>query len=871
MAESDSARDEALAARKKATDLHEPVELARETALGPLVRALSPLRHLQDATEELLQPMQSPTIILTLRVPVRVRVGDRPEIERLVEFQYLAAGWTGVDELIDQVWFLSRSHVHGRLSDARAATVVLADLELAAARLGQRIGQVLVAADAEVRPAALKVLNQSREATDRDHTGLHYGGGAWAFDDSPTAKLTRELAEGITAAWKPVDDARQRIALKKIHDQPFSGVKAAAASNPLEQAQEVMEAIWAWERSAEGKAVLDTFQAVLDDAAHQRWLLDRWWTSLQWLPAASPLASSLGDAIEEVRDANDEVAAVIGKQGSNPPWANAARPDRALAKTIQSEISAWRYGLLVTAVTGKMGFLPGTFEGEVVRRVLADVDLLAREDKEFDAVLGTWSGRAGMLSIIPVLRPAFAPLCAGLSTLRIYREWSRRAVEAPVWWAVLDPDFSDRAPAPDLTALLIDSVMAMQDVAGALPLAALVEACQRWLPMAVLVLRLAHTPTPGPVFQLAEAEMQAARIEMTARAGPAQAAYAELQAEVAAARRTAPTPGRPVAPPPAATPAARPVTPQPALAFPSDLAGQMASRMEPLVRAAAAATPKKPPSPPLKQPAAPPLPLPSPSSLARRRRRPKKGGKPGPETPEQKRRRFRVPLEGYVIGAPKRGVRDGRPWRQVTVCVGDPSGVRVERQRPDLLALFPQEMIDRLPELIERAKREVWETYGIELKLKRPEDLYHLLHPAGPGWGVDVAPELFGPYLFNLSGQARVEKLATRLKNLYLRDGQRLFVTVDEYAFAPSSGVTNGKWFANEVVYTLAKGDVPNPRNKIVQISIEASRPLDYARTGKAVVKETPTITPGNWDLFEEAVNAAPQEFRAFKRGMIPG
>jgi hypothetical protein len=867
MAESDSARYEAItAAREKATDLYEPVERERERALGLVGLTLtSPLGHLQDATEELLKPERSPTLILRLPKPVKVPVGDRAEIERLVEFSYLAAGWTGIDELIDQVWFLSQSHTHGRLSDARAATVVLDDLKLAAAGLGQRIGQVLVTADAEVVPAALKVLKQSRDATDREHTGLHRDGGAWAFDDNKTAKKTRELAEGITAAWKPVQEARERIALKELRDNPKRGDRVDSQSNPLDLWIEVSKDIEAWERSAEGKALLDKFQVVLDDAAHQRWLLDRWWMSLEWLPAASPLASSLGDAVEEVWDANKEVDAAIRKQGSNRPWANAARPDVALAKTIQSEISAWRYRLLVTAVTGAMGFLPGTFEWKVIQQVYSGVELLAREDKEFDAALGTTSSGAGLLSMIPVLRPVFTPLCAGLSAWRIYREWSRRAVEVPSWWAVLDPDFSSRAPAPDLIALLLDSGMAMLDVAAAVPLASLVEACQRWAPMFLLVLKLAETP--GPALRLAEAEMQAARIEMTAAADVAQAAYADRLAEVAAARPTVPTPVRPVAPPAAATATPRPVTPQPAPTFPSDLAGQMERRMEALVRAAAerggtAATPKKRPSP-LKQSAAPAPWVLAASSLAKRRRRPKKGDKPSPETPEKKRRRLGVPIEGYLLGPPKRGVKGERNWRQITFRVGDPVK-RVERMRPDLLPLLPQEMIDQFPVLAERVETEAWELFKKRVKLTRPEQLYHLLHLSGPGLGVDVIPELFGPYVFNLSGQARVENLGRRLKNLYQSEGQYLFAVADEYAFKPV--VPNSKWFANEVVYTLYKGDV-STQNKIVQISIEATRPLDYARTGQAVAKGSPILIDG--PLYMDAVHAAPQEYRAFKRGII--
>lgn len=123
MAESDSARDEAItAAREKATDVYDPAELGHNKALGLVGLTLtSPFRHLKDQTEDLLNPQRSRTIILRLRKPVSVPVGDRGEIERLVESAYLATGWTAVDELIHQAWFLSQSRAHGRLPDARGS------------------------------------------------------------------------------------------------------------------------------------------------------------------------------------------------------------------------------------------------------------------------------------------------------------------------------------------------------------------------------------------------------------------------------------------------------------------------------------------------------------------------------------------------------------------------------------------------------------------------------------------------------------------------------------------------------------------------------------------------------------------------------
>jgi hypothetical protein len=328
-------------------------------------------------------------------------------------------------------------------------------------------------------------------------------------------------------------------------------------------------------------------------------------------------------------------------------------------------------------------------------------------------------------------------------------------------------------------------------------------------------------------------------------------------------------PVRPVAPPATATATPDPVTLQPAPGFRSNLAEEMARRMAPLARAAAQRGDSAPAAP--KQTAAPPPSASIQKRPKRRKRKPTRRGKRRPQTPG-KRGRLGVPDEGYLLGPPVHG-EDlyGRPFRTITIRVGR-KVTRVERQRPDLLSLLPQEVKDEFPKLIRRAKHELWVKFKKEFNFTRPEELFQWLHASGPGWGVDVAPELFGPYLFNLSAQGHVENAVRRLAEIYGREGQGLFVTVTEYAHAPSV-VSNGKWFVSEVVYTLSKGGVPNSQNTIVRTAIKAATPAEYAANGE-VLKKTidevpnPAIDPGL--LYQDVVNVAPEQFSPVKRGMIP-
>ena len=827
------------------------IDDVRERALrGPLTSFItSPLRRVSDDRDEILHPLPYFEPAREVTVAVRgqnVLVSlDPGAMDQVVLATYsLLGGWTALDELADGLRAIAESRHRVDQGRAVAAGVLLSRLNECAGRLSIRVRDALLAVDRRVREAALDVLGQTKEHAQPSRAGLVAKNGGWLFDGGPAAVKALALVRSLVAAWKPVADLRSRLA-EPWARSPNAQLDLLPPSGPIFES---------WEASAELKAAYKTFQIVLDDAVRQLWILDRWWQLLDTPFSAggvhhgddeaaqeSAIAASLGETCTKVLEANASIAKVLDSQRGRPAWAESTRPDIALAETIQSEPSAWRYRLLVEAVSGALGFYFPTFEWQAVQAVYDRVDFLVRNQKEIDAALGDTSVGVGLLSAIPPLRPVLAPVCLSLVWIRTYRGWVRHSVDEPIWLAVVDPDFSSRAPAPDITALLLEAGLSLVDLVG--PAAgALLRAARRYGPAALLVAKLASSP--GGALHLAKSNVQTAAIEMSEaatafakadlgrQAGTA-AREIELAAQTVSTARPARTPALHLAKP--SIPSGLPTR----LTTAIDSLARTASRQEPI--RATETPPPAFPSPTRPTPLHPEWAAAAVLTQSRRR-----------WSPAQLRRALGVPVPAALLEAPFRGVEwDGRPYRRLTVRLGD--GVkRVEGRGPDPYSLLSAETLKDLDALRQKL--------GYKPRFK----LFHWLHLCGPGWGIDVRPWLFGAYPFNLSAQARIENLSRRLADAYLRRGDSLIIRATEYSHLPNS-FPNSEHFVDQVVYTVFRNS-PTRDKLIIGVYIKATDPRLFARTGEAVLDVGFELGP----LAEDAAGAAPGFASAFSRSAKP-